>query len=72
MSLLILKTNLKTRQEVETIQPLFNLHPAIVDWNIDTEDIDNVLRIKANRQITETDIIDLLRQYNIYSEQLND
>lgn len=70
MPLLILKTNLETKESVALMQPLFNLHPSIITWNVDTEDIDNVLRIESKPNLFESDIILLLNQYGIFSETL--
>ena len=71
MPLLILKTDLDSIQGVDKVRPILNLHPEIIDWNVDTEDIDNVLRIVANKPISESDIITLLTQYGIAIEPLN-
>ena len=70
MPVLIFKTNLKTADEVRQIQPLFNLHPSIQNWNVDTDDIDNILRIQSYQNISEKDVMQLLKQYGIYSEIL--
>lgn len=71
MPLLILKTNLDSVQGVDMIRPILNLHPSIIDWNVDTDDIDNVLRIEALQNCAELDIISLLEQYGIAIETLN-
>ena len=71
MHFLILKTNLDSDQGVDAIRPILNLHPSIIDWNIDTEDIDNVLRIEALQTIADLDIILLLNQFGVASETLN-
>lgn len=72
MQLFILKTDLKTADAVDRIRPVLNLHPEIRNWNVDTEDIDNVMRIESTPTISETDILTLLRQYGVYGEQLTD
>ncbi|MFT5822864.1 MAG: hypothetical protein ACI8ZM_004121 [Crocinitomix sp.] len=71
MPLLILKTDLDSVQGIDMIRPILNLHPSIIDWSVDTEDIDNVLRIEAKKSISEPDIITLLTQYGIAIETLN-
>jgi len=70
MPLIILKTDLKTDRKVEKIGPIFNLHPNILDWHVDTEDIDNVLRIVAKEAVNEHAIIQLLKQFNVKSQAL--
>ena len=71
MPLLILKTNLDSIQGIDIIRPILNLHPSIIEWHIDTEDIDNVLRVDVQKPISEYDIISLLTQYGIAIEPLN-
>ena len=70
MSILVLKTNLETPQEVHKIEPILNAHPSITDWNVDVQDIDNILRIVAEQEITENQIIALLNQHEVQSEIL--
>ena len=70
MELIILKTNLNNVTHVNKFKPLFDLHPAIQDWNVDTEDVDKVLRIES-ADLNELDVIQLLTSYGIYSEPLS-
>jgi hypothetical protein len=70
MTVLVLKTNLDSDQGIDAIRPILNLHPAIKDWHVDTEDVDNVLRIESLKSINELDVIILLAQYNVMSETL--
>ena len=71
MQVLVLKTNLKSKAEVEKIKPIFNLHPSINNWNVDSDDIDNVLRIESQHELKEFKVISLLNQYGIQGESLN-
>ena len=66
MKLLIFQTNIDSKQKVETVQPLFNNHNSILDWSVDTEDIDNVLRIEARENLHETDVINLMTTQGFY------
>ena len=52
MNILIFRTNIKTKKKVKAVKPLFNNHPVITAWSIDIEDIDNVLRIEAQEQVS--------------------
>ena len=70
MPLLILKTDLDSDQGIDLIRPILNLHPLIIDWNVDREDVDNVLRIESLKSITELDVIALLTQYGVGIETL--
>jgi hypothetical protein len=70
MPILILKTDLNSPQGIDAIRPILNLHPAILNWNVDTEDIDNVLRVEAKQNLADVDIIALLTQYGVVLEIL--
>ncbi|MCH8330097.1 MAG: hypothetical protein IH946_01745 [Bacteroidetes bacterium] len=72
MPLLIFKTDIKTKKKVKVVKPFFNNHPIIVDWSIDTEDIDNVLRVEALGRLKEKDVINLVRRSGFYCEILPD
>lgn len=37
--------NLSSPPLIEWMAPLFNLHPCISEWSVDTEDVDNVLLV---------------------------
>lgn len=67
----VLKTDLKSLQAVNSIAPILDLHPLIQSWTVDSEDIDNVLRIEAEHNLEEKHIIPLLHQYGVQSEALN-
>ncbi len=54
------------------IKPLFDHHRLINSWSVDTEDIDNVLRIEARNGIGENDIIYLLKTCGFHCEPLED
>lgn len=71
MTIHVLKTDLKSIQVVTSIAPIFDLHPQIISWSVDVEDIDNVLRIESDEKLNEKEIIPLLGQYGIQSEPLN-
>ncbi len=70
IGLLILKTDLKTRERVQEISPILDLHPSISNWYKDTNDIDNVMRIETCSILSEEQIVHLLSQYQIYSTPL--
>ncbi len=72
MKLLILKTDIRSRQKVNRIKPILNQHPVINDWSIDIADIDNVLRIEASDNLCENDIVRLMKRYGFHCEALPD
>lgn len=44
-SILIFKTNIQSVQDIDSIKSILDTHPHIERWNVDTEDIDCVLRV---------------------------
>lgn len=72
MQLFILKTNIKNKQKIATLTPVFKNTPAVLNWNVDLQDIDKVLRIEAKETVKESDIINLIRTQGFYCETLND
>lgn len=72
MEILIFRTDIKTRKKVKAVQPIFNRHPDILKWSVDTEDIDNVLRVETQSRLREHDIIGLTRSCGFHCEILMD
>jgi hypothetical protein len=72
MKLLIFKTDIKTKKMVKAVKPILNNNSVIVNWSIDTKDIDNVLRIEASENLNEDDIIDLIKPSGFGCEILMD
>ena len=70
--LLIFRTDIKTKKRVKKVKTLFNNHSGIKSWSVDTDDIDNVLRIEASEKISDEEIILSLRSQGFYSEVLED
>ena len=66
----VFKTNIETEADVSVIKVLFNSFSKIKQWSIDLEDIDNVLRIEANRNLSQRDIIKNVKSKGFYCEEL--
>lgn len=62
-NILIFATNIKTKSDKEKISTELDQNPEIIQWNIDQEDIDCVLRI-VSETIIEEKIINLLNNHN--------
>ncbi len=71
MKLLIFRTDIKTKKKIKAIKKLFNNHSSIINWSIDIEDIDNVLRIEANENLNEKDVINLINIEGFYCTLLD-
>ena len=68
--ILVLKTSLTARSEVEKIGILLNALPQIVKWDIDLDDCDKVLRIESSNGLTEADVAEVLRKKGYEAEKL--
>ncbi len=72
MELLLFRTDIKSKKKVKSLKPMFNNHIDILDWSVDLEDIDNVLRIEATVNLTEDDIVKLVKDNGFYIKTLTD
>ncbi|MEM9833850.1 MAG: hypothetical protein AAF944_24685 [Bacteroidota bacterium] len=72
MNLIILKTDLTTKKKVKLIAPTLDHQPGIARWNVDTQDIDKVLRIEASSHLSEQKVLRLLQQAGVQGETLPD
>ena len=54
MNILIFKTNIRFKKDVQQVASVLNRLPSITAWNVDREDIDKVLRIEAQGDHTTT------------------
>lgn len=71
MNLLIFKTDIENKEKVETIKPFLNNHSNIIKWTIDLDDIDNVLKVKFKKDLTENDIIKAINTQGFYCDVLD-
>ncbi|MES2591230.1 MAG: hypothetical protein V4608_05045 [Bacteroidota bacterium] len=71
MYTLIFKTNIESEQELKEIEPLFNSNTSFIKWNIDTEDVDKVLRVNSIAD-NSAEIIATLNKAGYHCEELPD
>lgn len=71
MKLLILKTNIVTYDKMRYVEAIFNNHVSIIDWSVDIEDIDRVMRVEVMDSTTEDDIQRMLKPFNITCKDLD-
>lgn len=60
-NIFVFKTDIASVQNVEVLSILFNTSTTINNWNVDTQDIDNVLRIETKDNLKENDIIKMVK-----------
>ena len=70
MHIHIFKTNVSSKKDVNMIGMSLSSNPKIMDWSIDLEDIDKVLRIEAHKNLCENDIVEDLITSGFYCEVL--
>ncbi|MFD2727195.1 hypothetical protein [Hyunsoonleella rubra] len=70
--LFILKTDIRSSEQIDRIRSFFENSKSIVKWSLDTEDIDNVLKIEATANLEESVIIYQIREEGFYCERLPD
>ncbi|MGB5008110.1 MAG: hypothetical protein WBO39_14315 [Ferruginibacter sp.] len=47
MEILVFKTNLINTDHINHVMPVLDLHPLIIEWNVDLHDCDKILRVVA-------------------------
>ena len=60
MNILIFKTNIRLKKDVGIITPLLSADESIVQWNVDRDDADKVLRVVS----TSNDPLDIIKTIN--------
>ena len=71
MQILIFKTNLNNPSRIKDIENSLDAHPDIIQWNVDLNDLDNILRIVSNH-ISGSDVENLLLNEGYFCEELTD
>lgn len=72
MEILIFQTDIASEEKVAHLETVFNNHADIINWSVDLEDIDNVLRIEANSSLTENTVIEMVKKHNFSIETMLD
>lgn len=69
--ILIFRTNIRSARDLLKVKPLLDDHPSISKWNVDTSDVDKVLRIEATA-LTIEEVNQLILQAGYHCEELED
>jgi len=69
MEILVFKTNLTNKKRISDLEPVLNIHPHIIKWNVDLHDRDNVLRV-VSTNIEAKDIEELVINAGFHCEEL--
>jgi hypothetical protein len=71
LTILVLKTNIADKPCLEKIASVLDREKRIRRWNVDQQDVDNVLRIECE-QLTYEDIFHLVLKAGLWCEELPD
>jgi hypothetical protein len=69
VEVLVFKTNLTDAKRISDIESLLDIHPHIVQWNVDLDDCDNILRI-VSRNIAPAEVENMILNAGYYCEEL--
>lgn len=71
VTVLVFKTSIRSIRDIKKVEEAISHHEGLMRWNVDRDDIDNVLRIET----TEPDpgrIIESLQQAGFFCQELPD
>lgn len=69
VEILVFKTNLIDTKRISDVESLLDIHPQIVQWNVDLNDCDNVLRI-VSKNMPAQEVENILLNAGYYCEEL--
>jgi len=69
MEVLVFKTDIIAKADSENVAQILTNDHRIRNWNIDQDDIDNVLRIESS-EMSSTDVIELVKKLGYMCEEL--
>ncbi|NVK63885.1 MAG: hypothetical protein HWE22_04830 [Flavobacteriales bacterium] len=72
MEVLVLKTNVTSKQKAEQLRAVFDNHQSIEKWSVDIEDCDKVLRIEAQNGFGIKEAVALMQLQGFYGNELED
>ena len=69
MEVLVFKTNIRYKKEINAIRAHIDAEPKITKWNIDLKDVDKILRVET-KSLHSTFIENLIQKAGHYCEEL--
>lgn len=71
MTILVFKTSLSSKEDVNHIGAVLNSHPQVLTWNVDLEDCENILRIETKDCASMDGIRESVRMLGFDCENLD-
>lgn len=72
MNILVFKTDIENDNKILYAASILDQHHSIHRWNVDRDDIDNVLRIEATESLSEEEVEELLLLNGLECKALED
>ena len=70
MEILVFKTNIHQKNDIENVRNIFSKDKNILAWTIDIEDVDKVLRIEATTVNITGNVEDVLNEAGYFCREL--
>ncbi|WP_026753058.1 hypothetical protein [Sediminibacter sp. Hel_I_10] len=68
--IIVLRTSIKNEKDIKKVSEYLNIHEAIFSWNFDLEDRENILKLKATKEIQLEDLIERMKLLGYDCEEL--
>ena len=68
--IIVLRTSIKNKKDIKKVSEYLNIHEAIFSWNFDLEDRENILKLKATKEIQLEDFIERMKLLGYDCEEL--
>jgi len=69
IEILVFKTSITGARHIEDVASLLDVHPHIIQWNVDLKDCDNILRV-VSKNVAAQEIENMLLNTGYYCEEL--
>lgn len=71
MCILVFRTSLSDRKDIQLIGSTLNNHPQVMQWNVDLDDWEKILRIEVKDIASENGIAECIRTLGFECEDLD-
>jgi hypothetical protein len=71
MVILVFKTSLNHQKHVQMISPILNSHPQVINWSVDLDDWERILRIEVKDRAAEYGIAECIKALGFDCEDLD-
>lgn len=71
VTILVFKTSIRSIRDIKIVTEAINTLEGVIRWNVDRDDIDNVLRIETTHPDTDA-VIEIMREAGLFCAELPD